>query len=325
MVGNQCLICDCFVAPALSVDRDVVCADVQCRRLHDQRLTMAPNLYAPYLAFQKSLIRERRSAEAANRAKVARIISDEDEEGRLALQEYVTANGRCKDIDLITLPSVPQHTVPLSEERRKKYIRHLETEMAEAVGCEDVSELPHDQHYTLIDRRIAQDAFLAENPELARRSDVFCEICRGGCCMKGGDSAYVSAVMLRRQLDADPELTPESLLSAYIGSIPEAAIDGGCINQGEAGCGLPRDMRSDVCNHFLCEPVRDYQAKSAETNAISDVFVVQRSNHQWNRFASESANALVACYLVDDVGYHEVSNAHETLIGEQDVSRREKG
>jgi len=307
MAGRQCLICKCFVASALPVGGDAICADIQCRRLHDQRLTMAPKLYAPYLAFQKSLIRERREKESAHKEKVERISREEYEETNSALAAFKADSGREDVVELISLPSAPTVAVPVGEVRRQKYILHLQREMADAVGCEDVTHLTQDQHYTLIDRRMKQDAFLAEHPDIARRSDVLCGICRGGCCMEGGDYAYVSSVMLRRQLDADPELTSDELLARYIGCIPDLAIEGGCINQGETGCGLPRGMRSDVCNHFLCEPVREHQARMKQLDAVPDAFVVQRSNHHWNRFASDSANTLIACYLIEGEDCNEVA------------------
>ena len=320
MPARECEICGDTAALPARAGGAVLCSDIQCQNLVDQASTMAPGLYAAHRSFQAKLIRERRARDAEHLKTVDAIKSAEARQDRL-----IASSAGLKHLPVIPIPSAPEMIARSGSARTGRYQAHLEEALAAALACDDISELIHDRHYALHERRLAQDAFLSGSPGLATVSDRVCALCRGGCCTEGGDHAYISPVLLRRQLDASSDLSGQQLVSVYMSVLPDESIAGSCINHGINGCVLPREMRSDVCNHFLCEPVRDYQAKSAETNPISDVFVVQRSNHQWNRFASESANALVACYLVDDVGYHEVSNAHETLIGEQDVSRREKG
>ncbi len=308
--GHQCIICQAEVVSIHTALQPALCADIQCRRLHEQRLIMAPAAYAPHLAFQTSLIRQRRATEAQRKALVERVSREEEADNQVALAAFQAATGRDDVVDMVMLPSVTQRCSAVDEQRRESYIRHLQSVMEEAVACEDVTHLTQDQHYTLIDRRVAQDEFLADNPSIAERSGTLCTLCRGGCCMEGGDHGYVSAVMLRRQLDADDGLSPQALLADYIRRIPAEAIDGGCINQATTGCTLPRHRRSDVCNYYLCQPLRDHQANLLQAQSSAPLFVVQRSNHHWNRFTSEKANSLIACYLLDDDHCQDVTNLH---------------
>ena len=308
--GHQCIICEAEVVAVGHSAQPALCRDIQCRRLHEQRLTMTPAVYAPHLALQTSLIRQRRAAEAQRKALIERVSREEEADNQAVLEAFQAATGRDDVVDMVMLPSVTQRCSAVDEQRRASYILHLQTVMAEAVACEDVSHLTQDQHYTLIDRRVAQDAFLADNPRIANRSDTLCALCRGGCCMEGGNHGYVSAVMLRRQLDADDGLSPEILLEDYIRHIPDYAIAGGCINQGETGCTLPRNRRSDVCNYYLCQPLRDHQTTLLQAQSAQPLFVVQRSNHHWNRFASEKANELIACYVIADDDCQEITDLH---------------
>ena len=80
-----------------------------------------------------------------------------------------------------------------------------------------------------------------------------CTACRGHCCRLGEDHAFLRPATLRRFHKANPELTGVQVVDAYLAYVPKESSLGGCVFQGRRGCTLPRAMRSDVCNRYLCE------------------------------------------------------------------------
>jgi hypothetical protein len=80
-----------------------------------------------------------------------------------------------------------------------------------------------------------------------------CTACRGQCCRLGEDHAFIRPATLRRFHKGRPEMTGVQVVDAYLECVPKESALGGCVFQGRQGCALPRAMRSDVCNRYLCE------------------------------------------------------------------------
>jgi hypothetical protein len=73
---------------------------------------------------------------------------------------------------------------------------------------------------------------------------------------------------------AHPELTDEAIVQAYLAHLPAQALHPGCVYQGELGCTLPREMRSAICNSYLCTGLQ--MAVDATTPDTVGVFVAHR-------------------------------------------------
>ncbi|WP_370315892.1 hypothetical protein [Thalassolituus sp.] len=291
MPARECEICGDTAALPARAGGAVLCSDIQCQNLVDQASTMAPGLYAAHRSFQAKLIRERRARDAEHLKTVDAVKSAEARQDRL-----IASSAGLKHLSVIPIPSAPEMIARSGSARTGRYQAHLEEALAAALACDDISELVHDRHYALHERRLAQDAFLSDSPGLATVSDRVCALCRGGCCTEGGDHAYISPVLLRRQLDASPDLSGQQLVSVYMSVLPDESIAGSCINHGINGCVLPREMRSDVCNHFLCDPLRSLHSSPRDEY---ELLVIQRDNHQWNRFQAGAPNPVVRCYRVN--------------------------
>jgi hypothetical protein len=80
-----------------------------------------------------------------------------------------------------------------------------------------------------------------------------CASCRGLCCKHGEQHAFLRPATLRRTLKLHPEQTPAQALDMYLSYIPAESTAGSCIYHGCRGCTLPRALRSDVCNRFICD------------------------------------------------------------------------
>ena len=82
-----------------------------------------------------------------------------------------------------------------------------------------------------------------------------CATCRGSCCRLGAAShAFQTGDSLRAyRLQYRPDASDAEILAAYRAHLPERSLTGGCVYQAETGCALPREMRSGICNRYLCD------------------------------------------------------------------------
>lgn len=80
-----------------------------------------------------------------------------------------------------------------------------------------------------------------------------CTACRGHCCKYGEDHAFIRPATLRRYHREHPELTSAQVVDAYVALVPARSVAGSCVFHGREGCTLPRRMRSDVCNRYVCD------------------------------------------------------------------------
>ena len=80
-----------------------------------------------------------------------------------------------------------------------------------------------------------------------------CATCRGHCCLTGGDHAYLDSRDIRRYWSTRPSATAASITRAYLAALPRRSYTGSCVFHGISGCTLPRPMRAEICNSFLCD------------------------------------------------------------------------
>ena len=97
------------------------------------------------------------------------------------------------------------------------------------------------------------DAALAEG--LASPLDApLCTLCRGRCCRLGLDGrAFLESRQLRGWLAERPGARWADAVDHYLGLVAPEHLRSSCLFHGRAGCTLPRERRSDVCNQFACD------------------------------------------------------------------------
>lgn len=100
-----------------------------------------------------------------------------------------------------------------------------------------------------------------------------CRLCRGACCRTGADHAYLNIGQVRAFIAANPGLSEDEIVNSYFCHVPELSIENSCIFHGEKGCTLPRDMRSDMCNRWLCRGLKEIRAK-LELGSVPSFYVV---------------------------------------------------
>ena len=260
---------------------------------------MPPAMFRARLEIERRRILQSRSREKEKQAYRERIEQAENDEN-LAIAKVLLARENSPDrVPLVALPSGCDRLVPLSGERRQRYRKNLRAMLADALACASVEELPRDQHYDAHDRRLETGRYLSQQTRLERFYDQLCGQCRGGCCAAGGDHAHLSAVGLRRVLDANPEMRADDLVQIYVDHLPQQSMAGACINQTADGCALPRELRSDICNGYFCPGLKALKAEW-EMGAPERLLVIQRSNNNWNRFERGEANPVVAVIWVEE-------------------------
>lgn len=201
----------------------------------------------------------------------------------------------------LRVPSGPPRARKLTQYRRDAYRAHLAKIIDEALSGPEPEPLPASTVVSLA-------APLAAPLESALPARL-CAFCGGGCCTRGGDRAYLTASTIRRVLAAQPELAadvdsrPDALIAAYMDSLPAKSQTGSCINHGPQGCGLSREMRSDICNNYACEPLgRLLHSQLQVDGRPQTLLVLRRSRDNWQRPSLGQDNDINAAALLSEEG-----------------------
>lgn len=100
----------------------------------------------------------------------------------------------------------------------------------------------------------------------APAAGAVCALCRGRCCRPGREHhGFVDRALLQRWAARHAAASLQDAAEAYRRRLPRRHVAGSCAYHGAHGCTLPREMRSDICNDFGCEGLRD--ARSLDTEA----------------------------------------------------------
>ncbi len=82
-----------------------------------------------------------------------------------------------------------------------------------------------------------------------------CKACRGHCCSKGGNDAYLDETAIAQAWARHPRLSKRGLMQLYLDAIPKKAFADSCIFHAQHGCSLPRSLRAPVSEAYLCGPL----------------------------------------------------------------------
>jgi hypothetical protein len=281
-----CLVCDQPVPHhgVPSGSHALVCSSPHCRQIASRRADLAPAVFGRLVAIHRRHQREQRAraAEAARQLAERRAIeARENADIHAGLRAAsVLPEGPCLPV---ALPTGLSTLAPLPEERRESYRAHLESILADALSKPDAddsgSSQPNEESATM--------------PLAAE----LCGRCGGGCCTEGGERAYLNASSIRRVLRTHP-WRPEQLVDQYLARLAPETIADACVNQTATGCGLPREMRSDICNNFFCPSLRTWHAACGDGGQQPVALVIQRGFDHWTQHRSGAPNAVTGVYLV---------------------------
>lgn len=137
-----------------------------------------------------------------------------------------------------------------------------------------------------------------------------CAVCRGNCCSQGSGHAFIHVDTILKYMDSNPEKRPRDVLEDYLSRIGSKTYEDSCVYHCEKGCSLPREMRSKVCNGYLCKGLGEILYKLEERPvdkalviAVSDYYPdQQRGGHQSDQGESKPTKGFVRAALIDPTG-----------------------
>jgi hypothetical protein len=88
-----------------------------------------------------------------------------------------------------------------------------------------------------------------------------CTTCRGRCCIQGGDHAFLNSQFMAWRMLQEPDSSTAALLQDYLSRIPDEAYEDSCLYHSVNGCVLPREIRGNTCNGFLCTGLTDVRGQ----------------------------------------------------------------
>jgi len=94
-----------------------------------------------------------------------------------------------------------------------------------------------------------------------------CAICRGSCCINGGDHAYLKVETFLRCMHQHPEMQQHQVLEEYLSCLPKKTYEDSCIYHAEFGCALPRHLRGEACDSFACEGLVEIEKHAIDTKS----------------------------------------------------------
>lgn len=203
----------------------------------------------------------------------ARLIADEAES---------TRSGEPTPVAVV--PANTRETTLLPDSARSAFLENLERALGKAFApladADDIGPTAA----TLAAHQAATDAFgvspTAEDLILGRS----CATCRGECCTAGGNHAFLREDSMRRMREQHPLLDATQLRDAYAARLPERHYRGSCVYHTTEGCHLPRDMRSNLCNRYVCGGLTQLKLAMSAAGSTS-VFVAAADSAHLRRMA----------------------------------------
>ncbi|CAM3823811.1 hypothetical protein [Parendozoicomonas haliclonae] len=214
--ARVCRYCSQPLAPHIPANRDF-CGEIGCRA-----------------ASQKDLIavqdKRRQDEENACRAEVRKLAMEQASRGGFDPDELAVS----------VLPYNPWDVVPVADDARQVLVNHLQS-LVDSLDDEVAEE-------------VYKEPLVAPTvPHLGDHLVAGCATCRGFCCLQGRNHhAFLQRATLKRVL-SEQSISKEQLMSQYLEQIPAQSMEKGCLYQGDDGCQLAVELRSDICRDFYCE------------------------------------------------------------------------
>lgn len=296
--GTLCEVCQRPILAGVGVEGEIVCKSFECIRVMKQKQTLPPQLFANMLKVQTGIIRGQEAqvqAEEQKRAALDERIRTEDEELLAKLQgraiHPVPANTR-----LVSVASGASKISNLPQQRKRAFRDHLNETIAVAMSNVRTENTGYHKNLT----RLSNQKKNAEQlPALPQFTDMTCGQCKGGCCIAGTNKAFVEAPLIRRVMDDNRSLRPMDIYHLYMDHLPNKSITGSCVYHTEKGCNLPRELRSDVCNGYLCDPLDQHHKASVASGELLPALVVSRNHRQFHRHDDGARHDILSVTVVN--------------------------
>ncbi len=256
--GPACAVCGRALGTRYRppVDSNDICNAIECRQLWQQRDTLPAFIFEQKIRHYGVILenrarwqRERNAARAQARKRRAIARTSGEAAALQSCPDYAQHR------DLIPTVQLDSPVASLSNLPRRRitaYQQHLYKVISEAFA---------DGHRERNTRAPAPTSTQTEaNPGGESLTGRLCAVCEGRCCQHGGNRAYISAETIRNIRRARPGIRPQAVFNHYMDALANRTVARSCINHTVSGCGLSRDLRSDTCNEFFCDALKDFDA-----------------------------------------------------------------
>ena len=191
-----------------------------------------------------------------------------------ALLERAARRLHLRSLSIAVVPANTRRLATLPAHRRRAFRAHL---------LEQIGQAARTGH-----RRAAAEAVGLDAPPA--RVAAACATCRGHCCARGGDHAFVDFTTIRRYTARTGVGDSATIMRAFLRYLPALSYRGSCVYHTATGCSLPRVMRGDVCNRFYCGPLVEQWA------------ALDRADVSATAVAAADAETMVRVAVVDELG-----------------------
>lgn len=155
------------------------------------------------------------------------------------IQQQIPESWRSQPVAL--LPRNSQALTPLSPIRITAFREFLSQTVSEATALSETAE----------ETTASTNGIPAKQTDLPVL-DAGCTLCGGDCCQTGGNTAWLEPSTIQRLNWQSLGISEQRIIEHYLSYVPTVSYENSCIYHAERGCTLPRKMRSNVCNQFLC-------------------------------------------------------------------------
>jgi hypothetical protein len=261
-----------------------VCREAACRWLFNELGGLPEAEFKRQIEWRGQAWREERMRVGRQRERA------QDEAGEASAMFAVLGRAglpALPDLQLV-VPSGHTPLRPVSERRRRVYAAHVDAVIAAALAPAEAEAPGH---------TVPDSETIAPDSTLPGR---LCGVCGGGCCASGGTHAYLKEATVRRVLAENPGLDPASLRALYLDHVPARSVSRSCINHTRSGCTLPRSLRSDICNRWVCHPLTALLTALQADPPVRTAVVLRRRQNQWNKERLTLNNDIVAAAAISE-------------------------
>lgn len=198
---------------------------------------------------------------AAQRARNARLAAQAAEFAAHDEERSLGSAAEPRSLPVIMLPANTRNTEPLPADCREAFLEGLRARLdavfTDAVR-DDTAAMSELARAAMNDAVPPASLTATEDIDDQRGAilGAACGTCRGECCTAGGTHAFLRAdslVRVRAFLARDAvEIAASTIVAEYTHYLPERHYRGSCVYHTPSGCALPRTLRSNLCNRYLC-------------------------------------------------------------------------
>lgn len=232
---------------------------------------------------------------AAQRERNARI-REHAERIAVSSQTSLSAGSARALLPVAVVPANSRETTRLPQRNRREFLRKLAMRMRVAFTAEAPGKDTTLSAEMLAARACAEDAPPRESAEASAILGFSCATCRGECCTAGGDHAFLREDSLTRVRLQNPLASESELMAVYASHLPARNYRGSCVYHTTGGCALPRALRSNICNRYLCGGLTQLK-RALESSGSNAAFVGAADSVHLRRMAVIDASGVTPVSL----------------------------